>query len=336
MINTALLDSLSLSDKQELMNSLETLINQTYAVEKEYHTLQTLLTQIVEYMPTALWVYDEEGELFLQNSHAQNLNINALQKFQKNHEWETHGRFFLAEQVTIAGKTIIQATDITEQKRTERLVAMGQMAAHLAHEIRNPIGSVSILLSLLSNKADDKQKSIIEEMKKGIWRVERIIRATLLFSKDLTINCTTMTLHSLEEQLLEALTFYSYTKEIVFESSIEQDLFYGDTELMGIVFQNLLFNAIDAIEESDDESGNIRLQSHLEDTMIVIGLYDSGAHVKNPELLFEAFKTTKTKGNGLGLALSNRIVLAHGGSLRYCESPKGFEVLLPYYKEDKC
>ena len=166
MIEEKLLDTLSSKDKEIFKKGLKDLINQTYVIEDEYKqlnksyiSLQDFIAQIIEVQPNALWVLDSDGEIFLQNSEAKKIAgfLNSLGNMLKGtREIEHNHSFYLVKIALEDDKTIISATDITEEKRGERLASMGQVAAHLSHEIRNPIGSVSLLSSILFKKVDIK------------------------------------------------------------------------------------------------------------------------------------------------------------------------------------
>ena len=152
-------------DKTSVQDGLKSLIEQTYLIEREYKNLtasyanlQGFIKDIVEILPNAIWVLDEAGEIFLQNSEA--LKLGQILKFIPQNEGEISaaGQIYLIKIAQKEGKKIISATDITTEKRTERLASMGQVAAHLAHEIRNPVGSISLLASTLIKKADERTR----------------------------------------------------------------------------------------------------------------------------------------------------------------------------------
>jgi len=109
-------------------------------------------------------------------------------------------------------------------------------------------------------------------------------------------------------------------------------VYHGDKDLLALVLQNLLFNAIDAIEEDEEDEGKVTLRYHKMNGYHCIDILDSGKPVENKNILFEPFKTTKTKGNGLGLALSLQIMEAHNGSIELLENPKGFRMKLEYHE----
>lgn len=272
MIDETLLNSLSAKEKELFKQGLEDLINQTYVIEDEYKklgesytSLQDFIRQIIEVQPNALWVLDSDGSIFLQNSEAKKMGaiLEAL-SHEEESEIDFEGRSFLIKNVTKSDKRIITATDITEGKRQERLVSMGQVAAHLSHEIRNPIGSVSLLASTLLKKVDPSVKPLVTEIKKAIWRVERIIKATLLFTKNVQINPSYFYLDRLIKECEQAISHYSYTKEVDFVFDLPHVEIKADFELLNLVLQNFIFNAIDAIEECEKESGMVSV-SYVQD-----------------------------------------------------------------------
>jgi len=313
-------------NSQELLLNLEYLINQTYEVEKEFKELKNVLNGVIEFLPQAIWVIDKQQNIIAQNSKAKTLPqiLNS-----SNDEIEINDKVFLIQKSNLKEKTIISATDITEQKRNQRLISMGQMAAHLAHEIRNPIGSISILLSILNKKCNTK--NIIDEIKQAIFRVERIIKSTFLFSKGVKIKPKNFYISELEKELKDIINYYSYTKEIDFIYFLPDIEIRADFDLLLLVLQNIIFNAIDAIEEDNNEMGLIEILYEKQKNYHCFNIYDSGIEFENKNILFDAFKTTKTKGNGLGLALSLQIIEAHNGNITLSNQKKGFQIKIPIF-----
>jgi len=313
--------------QKELLENLETLINQTFVIEKEFKELKNILNGVIEFLPQALWVIDENGEIIVQNSKA-----NEFKTIPNDGEIQINDKYYLVQSSKIKNKKIISATDITEQKRNERLIAMGQMAAHLAHEIRNPIGSINIYLSLLNKKCP--QNEIINEMKSSLFRVERIIKSTLLFSKGIKLNLKTFPINKLFEEIDKIIKFYPHTKTIKIIYPDTQEKITADFDLLLLVFQNLIINAIDAIEESETDEGIIKIAYKKEKSHTFI-LTDNGKDFEDKNIIFEPFKSTKTKGHGLGLALSREIINKHNGEIKLCEKEKGFIINLPLaYKKE--
>ncbi|MGE4296335.1 MAG: PAS domain-containing sensor histidine kinase [Campylobacterales bacterium] len=320
------LSSLSDWSQNDVLQNLEHLINQTYIAERNFNELTQLFKGVIDALPTALWVLNADGSILLNNEKARAARIDpaSIRLEQNDTEIEVDNRFYILQVSKQNDKTIIVATDNTKSRRNERLIAMGQMAAHLAHEIRNPVGSVAILASTLFGRVDIRSKPLVLEIKKSIWRVERIVKATLLFSKGFTLNPRRFSLAELKEELETAVGNYSYSKPIRFEFDLPAVPVSADYDLLGLVLQNMLFNAIDAIEEHDDEEGCITIGYRDEEGLHALEVCDSGKPFENPERIFEAFYTTKTKGHGLGLILSRQIIEAHRGEIGLVPDRKGF------------
>jgi two-component system NtrC family sensor kinase len=176
---------------------LKALIEQTYQVENEYKALRSdyaylldTIEQVVEFLPNAIWILEENGEVFLQNSIAKELSMLLPMLQHENNDYEVMflERSYLIKSNRYKEKYLFSATDITEQKRKENLATMGQMAAHLSHEIRNPIGAISLMTSALRKKVIAENQPMVDEIQKSVYRIERIIKATLLFSKGIKAN----------------------------------------------------------------------------------------------------------------------------------------------------
>ncbi len=277
-------------------------------------------------------MFNDDASIFYKNTQAMQLH-NALSHLPMKEgldsgvEIDFEKKTYLFQSSSVANKTIITATDITAQKRQERLAAMGQISAHLAHEIRNPIGSISLLAATLLKKADTNAKPIIFEIQKSLWRVERQIKAMLLFSRGLNISRSPHSLIKLQEELESILQQYTYIKNIQVHYDFPDVVYDFDFDLMGIVLQNFLFNAVDAIEDGECEEGEISIQARLEPGGLNFFISDNGRMIENKNSLFEAFETTKLKGNGLGLALALQIIKAHNGSIElFDEAKKTFKI----------
>ncbi len=330
--NDDIQNTLELGDTQSLLNLLHELILQSYKIEKEFKDFKVLIESVLEMIPQAVVVFNENGSLFYQNKKASNLKglLNIDLNLTSEIEIKIDNNVYLVQSSKISHKQVITATNITEQKRQERLASMGQVSAHLAHEIRNPIGSLSLLAGVLSKRVDKKSIEIVDEMKKSIWRVERIIKSTLLFSKGVQANKQKHVFNDFKQSLEKVIDEYGYTKEINVKFDIRYNELFVDFSLYEIALHNLLCNAIDAIEEGECEIGEIKVCFFDNGNFAICRIYDNGKDIEDINSLFEAFKTTKLKGHGLGLALSRQIALAHDGELSANNvNGKFFEISIP-------
>ena len=318
---------------------LNLLIEQTYKVEKEFNELkssyahlQDTVEKVVEFLPNAIWIVNSDNTIFLQNSRARELwkLLELLEYKNDDYEVKFQDSSYLVKSSSYKDKVMLSVTDITEQKRKENLATMGQMAAHLSHEIRNPIGSISLLSSTLKKRVIAENIPIVEEIQKSVSRIDRIIKATLMFSKGVEATKEPFEWKSLKELLDMSVDYYAYSKDIKFIYPTEDFIINADKDLLEMLFSNFIINAIDAIELDEEEEGVIEVAYAADKKFHIFKIYDSGVEIENKKDLFEAFKSTKVKGNGLGLVLSKQIAEAHGGYVSLIDSDrKGFEIKLP-------
>ena len=336
---------------QNIRQLLEEFINISYRYEKDVKDAKALYEWLIETLPQAIWVYNHDGSFFYRNTLAIEISpildviTTQVRKFQAEStnpdglhivpnepaqlEVEYKKKIFLIQTNSFQNRLLITATDITTQKRQARLASMGQISAHLAHEIRNPIGSMSLLTATLLKNAPQAQIPIIDELQKSIFRVERIIKATLLFSKGINANKQPMSICEIKEELQALIKSYSFSKNITFDFEFMDKVVRIDKDLMLIALQNFLFNAIDAIEDSEKEEGYIFMGGNIVQGEIEFIIRDDGKAFEDPNILFEPFVTTKLKGNGLGLALSSQIIYAHSGRINLDAEKKEFRIYMP-------
>ncbi|WP_397569706.1 ATP-binding protein [Schlesneria sp. T3-172] len=223
-----------------------------------------------------------------------------------------------------------------EVLQSERLAAVGELAAGVAHEIRNPLTSVKLLLQHAIRQAsgpkldESKLRLILEE----IGRMESTIQGLLDFARPPQLNCV---LHDLAQTLQRALNLVSARArqqgiEIIVRPCEVPLMVDGDTEKLHQVLVNLLINAIEAMPDGGQLTIEARIveRTHcrLSGEMVVefgncgtrmaqIVVKDTGEGISPDVLprLFEPFATTKDRGTGLGLAVSHRIAEEHHGTI---------------------
>jgi len=312
---------------------LNLLIEQTYKVEKDFNELkasyahlQDTVEKVVEFLPNAVWVLNNDNTVFLQNSQAREQKelLKLLEYHTKDYELQFESRSYLVKSSSYKDKIMLSAMDITDQKRRENLATMGQMAAHLSHEIRNPIGSISLLSSSLKKRVIPENIPIVEEIQKSVARIERIIKATLMFSKGVEATKAKLLWSELKESIDMAIGYYGYSKEIEFSFPQQDFELNADKDLLEMLFSNFITNAIDAIELDENEDGVVEVTHRDDENFHIFYIYDSGVEIENKKELFEAFKSTKVKGNGLGLVLSRQIAEAHDGSVDLLDTQKKY------------
>ena len=222
-----------------------------------------------------------------------------------------------------------------EAIRSERLSSVGRLAASVAHELRNPLTSVKLLLQNALRKrkmellSQDKLELILDE----VSRMESTIEGLLDFSRVRPLQAET---HDVQEIIDRAFNLVAGQVEqtgveIKFKKPIATVLIHVDKELIHQVFVNLFLNAI----ESMPQGGTLHVLVALKDEeRVSVAFLDTGPGIAKEilECLFEPFSTTKERGTGLGLAISRQIIDHHSGLLTAENAPGGgalFTVVLP-------
>lgn len=336
-LSSDLLNTLTSQDKETFLSSLSELIGQIDKAQEEFSGLKSLFEGVLEMLPQAVWVLEKNGDFFYFNSKAYQISEileNNLPLFDSL-EVEFDGNFYLLQGTIVGDKQILTATNITHQKRQERLATMGQISAHLAHEIRNPVGSISLLTSTLLKRVDSSSKGLVYEIKKAIWRVENIIKTTLMFSKGISAKRAFNSSEQILERTQEILDYLTSSKpyDVKFDFDCSLQV-WCDLDLLVIVLQNFLSNAIDAIEEGECEEGEITVTLKESDDFYSFLICDNGKPIQDEAALFEPFKTTKLKGTGLGLTLSKQIIQVHEGEITFLHTPKTFEIKISKCKSN--
>lgn len=211
-------------------------------------------------------------------------------------------------------------------ERRSRLAALGEMAAGMAHEIRNPLGGIALYAGLLSKQLIEQPKSqaLAEKIARGVSQLDVIVNDILAFAGEIKPQQRSVTLKQIltEAQALAGGRFERAGTQLQV-SGASDATFRADPGLLVRAVGNLLFNACDAAGE-----GEVRLVGRVEDQQVVVEVSDSGPGLsaESMERLFNPFYTTKEQGTGLGLAIVHRIAESHGGTVS-AENAAGADAL---------
>ena len=216
--------------------------------------------------------------------------------------------------------------------QSERLATIGRFASQIAHEIRNPLSSISLNIELLEDElsdSNDEARSLIRSVLKELDRLNDIVSEYLQFSR---FPKPHLKRGRVDDVISELVRNFKTADSVKLEMSLTPSSpeIWLDDRLLRQVLENLLRNGAEAIEGR----GTLRIETDVIDRFLVIRVKDTG-HGIAPEIqarLFEPFFTTKAHGTGLGLATSQQIVFEHNGHL-VVESQHGkgstFSILLP-------
>jgi two-component system, sporulation sensor kinase A len=220
--------------------------------------------------------------------------------------------------------------DVTERKKTEeelrkseKLAAIGKMAAYLSHEIKTPLASIRMNIDLItrdSEISEGKQKSL-RIIQKEIKRLNKLLKNVLQYSKNIDLLIVNINLGIMINNIKEFIQPQLDEKNIQMYNDVENIKINGDYQKLQSVFLHLIENSVDSIEKN----GTIRI-SAVEDEdhdSTTIFFKDDGCGTTSGDQIFEPFYTTKNTGTGLGLAIAQRIIEQHNGVLKLYSSKPG-------------
>jgi signal transduction histidine kinase len=211
--------------------------------------------------------------------------------------------------------------------QTEKLSALGRMAAGIAHEINNPLAGILLYSTNLAKKVleEGPLKEGLEVIINETLRCKTIIQELLEFSQDKEPKKTLININDVIEKALSILENEFRLQHIMVEKDLSSDMqdMLLDVNLMEQVFVNILLNAVEAIKDK----GVITISSQMVPNQLhgKIEIADNGCGIPPENLgkIFEPFFSTKTKGTGLGLAVSYGIVQNHQGTIQVLRQPEG-------------
>ncbi len=244
---------------------------------------------------------------------------------------------------------IASARDITEQQRlqqqliqSERLAAMGQMIAGVAHELNNPLTAILGVTELLRDQStDETAHRQLDLAHRQARRAAHIVQSLLVFSRPSTPRNTLLHLPDLLQRTLQLHEHSLRANHIHVDLSARPDLptVLGDSNQLTQVFLNLIVNAEQAIHEVRDH-GTLRIRLGVVGERVLITFQDDGVGIRRELLprIFDPFFTTKRpgRGTGLGLSICMAIVREHNGDISAQPLPDGgsvFTVSLPVCTE---
>lgn len=224
--------------------------------------------------------------------------------------------------------------NIEQLRKTERLTAAGQLSASLAHEIRNPLASISGAAGILSRgqATHQSQRECLEILTKESQRLNKLLTNFLVFARPRLPRLQPVNVNNLLQSVTSLAQHAAADRNITFQLHLHAALteITCDPEQVRQLLLNLLLNAVQA----SAENSAVMIATHQHDDSLAIEVRDEGEGIaaKDMEHIFDPFFTTKPNGTGLGLAIAGTIASQHGGSLT-CDpnSPRGacFTLRLP-------
>lgn len=223
---------------------------------------------------------------------------------------------------------VVRLREQLEQKNRElemkkRLAALGEMAAGIAHEIRNPLGGIQLYASTLAGEVSEKPlaRELVQKISSGVRGLNTLVTDMLAFAGNMQIDMRGYELEQIVMHAIElaqpSLTQHNVT--VVTGEAVSRIMLNVDGRMLERVLLNLVLNASEAIGEAKSQKveGRILIDATEQDGAVVITVKDNGPGIAAEvlERLFNPFFTTKHSGTGLGLAIVHRIIEAHNGTI---------------------
>jgi signal transduction histidine kinase len=249
----------------------------------------------------------------------------------------------LLTEMTFLYSRLASALTLQRRERSNRLMSVEAATAAMAHELRTPLGAISLnasaALGQLRAKPPnlDELAAILEDIGTISQRAGEIITSIRALSTRTPIDQRAMIrMEDVAQQVLRMAQHDLQINEVSVATEFREDLppVHGDPTQLQQVVLNLVKNAIEAMHAAKPESRLLKLATSLEGAAVRLSVQDSGSGIgrEHRDRIFDPFFTTKPSGMGLGLAICRTIVENHGGKLRLARSESGgsiFEIVVP-------
>ncbi len=233
-----------------------------------------------------------------------------------------------------------------QTQQLERRALVGQMNAIFAHEIRNPINNITSGIQLLDKILPDdfKQRDVLKGINDDCDRLTHIVDTVLTFSKSQSYHRLPIDLPVLIGQILNRWVPRMKRTSVTHVLKVEEGLLKvpGDDRALGQVFNNLISNAVRAMQETGGGVLSVRLkpiQKASGSPGVQVDVLDTGPGIPQEvqDRIFEPFFTTKPDGTGLGLSITKQIITMHEGTISLVPLPEGtsFQIILPGINQEE-
>jgi len=239
--------------------------------------------------------------------------------------------------------SVVNLLSHEQMAQSERLAALGEMAAALAHEIKNPLGVIKASAQILVTNANDEFKEILDIVVDEVNRLDRVVARFLDFARPIDGTFQQINISTLAEKTLEFVSPEFYRQNIVIIKHLEahDPWLMGNPDLLKQVLLNILLNAAQSMPNGGTVTFSVQnINRDDGQPTLRISICDTGSGIAAEHLrqIFDPFFTKKPGGTGLGLAIAKKIISAHKGSIGVVSTlGKGseFRITLPQKVEEE-
>jgi signal transduction histidine kinase len=239
---------------------------------------------------------------------------------------ESEGFRHTAEQLRRAYRKLQEQTVLIIEKeqqlrRAERLSTLGELAAEVAHEIRNPLASIKGTAEILMDASTPQQKKeeFARLMLEESDRLNSVVQDFLKLARFNKLQREEADLHEILRRMLQFIDFQAERNGVEVRTDFSEDVprLKLDISQMEHAILNVLLNAVGAMPDGGTLSLKTRCAHHNGGKEVILEIEDTGTGIESENIphIFEPFFTTRTEGTGLGLSIVKRIIKAHGGSI---------------------
>jgi signal transduction histidine kinase len=207
--------------------------------------------------------------------------------------------------------------ELLDLRRMEKYLVTGRIARVIAHEVRNPLTNINLACEQLQSEIDnnDSAKMLFTMINRNSERINQLVSDLLNSTRIAELSFSEASVNEILDATLELARDRIELKQIFVIKNYDENVckISVDVEKLKIAFLNIIVNAVEAMEEN----GTLEITTDSSNNHCTVKISDNGRGMKKPEMdrLFEPYFTTKEKGNGLGLANTQNIILAHKGSI---------------------
>ena len=212
--------------------------------------------------------------------------------------------------------------------KKEKLSVIGQLSSNIAHDIRNPLGTIKNSGVIIEKENNNKNEIISRELNRiniSVRRISHQVEEVLNYVRTTPL---ILNQHSINQTLQEAIDTLDVPSNIIINIPKKDITINFDHEKILIVFVNIILNAIQSIDKTD---GHISIYMHETSSVVTLEFENSGPNISSKDLkhLFDTLFTTKLEGTGLGLSSCKNIVEQHDGTITAKTNPVIFSIKLP-------
>ena len=318
-------------DLQKRLISINKTALEILGITSEDKVLGKELNNLIPTLSIEKLLSKRSEESLHSTTDGRNLTLEFSSSILKNSEGEIKGYIIIFQDIT-------EVKELEKRLRTsEKMALMGQLAAGLAHEIRNPLSAISGAIEILSDevKPTEDNTHLLNVVTQEVQRLNILVEDFLLFARPIQKPEVSVDISQVIDKTVELFSSATHRNGLQVVVNTEKELYVQvDPYRLKQVIWNLLLNAIQAMPNG----GKIVVEAHLEEGDVVIKVLDEGCGMNEGVIprIFEPFFTTKGGGTGLGLAIVKRVVEGYDGRINVISSEdKGTAFIITLPKDEK-